>query len=128
MSNPNPIKKFNSQTGRISGKKSGEARRLKKEFRFLLETFLDMPEPNENIFKILEKIGIPKKEITNRLTIAFNLINKAKGNDCRFARLFFELHGDLDQRKEELETPTFRLEFVKNEDNSDTTEATDNES
>lgn len=99
MSNPNPKCKINAQNASLYGKKSGEARRQKKEFRFLLETILDMPEVNENVCEALKKMGFVKKDMTNRLTIAVNLANKAKGNDARFARLFFDMHGDLNKEE-----------------------------
>ena len=121
--------KITSDEAKLMNKKSQEARRKRKETRALIDYVLSCKETNEEVIKALKKLGFTK-DLTNNLTIVCKMMQKAKGGDVNSARLLYQLHGDLDGNNEQppTETPTFRLEFVKNEDNAEPTEATDNES
>lgn len=105
MASRNPNHKDNlhrptSEEAREMGRKSGEARRRKKELRQLLPYLLDLPEKNEQAKEALRKMGVESYLMTNRTTILTSLIMQSKKSDVRATRLLFELDGSLNKSKE----------------------------
>lgn len=120
------LRHITSEQAREMGRKSGEARRNKKKLRELLPYMLDLPEKNNEIKELLKKMGVDAALMTNQSAIIARMIMSAKKGDVRAATMLFNLILNLEGGNvNSSETPTFKLEFVKNEDKDDDT---DNES
>lgn len=111
------LRRITSEQAREMGRKSGEARRNKKKLRELLPYMLNLSEKNKEIIDLLKKMGVDSSLMTNQASIIGRTIMSAKKGDIRATRLLFDIILNLDGTTPP-DTPTFKIEFVKNEEES----------
>lgn len=70
------VHKLTTEEQSLGGKKSGEAKRLKKAVKKVLEG--NVPESMDDLHHLLEEAGVPH---TNDYGIAFAMVIKALGGD-----------------------------------------------
>ena len=83
--NETNLQPFNSETGKIGGQKSGEARRKRKHIRAYLDELLEMAEG--------------ETDTNNAAAVAIQILNQAKNGDIKALRLLLEVMGELDRNK-----------------------------
>lgn len=76
------------ENGRKGGKKSGEVRRAKKQFRETCELLLSLDCKIEKAKETMKKMGIPENEQTNQMAITISMLKSAlNGNVQAFNSL-----------------------------------------
>ena len=87
--NEKNLRPFTSETGKIGGQKSGEARRKRKQIREYLDELLEMAEG--------------EADTNNAAAVAIQILNQAKSGDIKALRLLLEVMGELDRNKVSVE-------------------------
>lgn len=106
---------FTSETARESQRKSVEARRRKKDTLTLLTMILEANETDKNIKKKIESLGF--KNPTNNLSILIRMMIDAKNGSTKSQKLIYDILHNFSQLNNISENaPTFKIEFVKNEE------------
>jgi hypothetical protein len=68
---------------RKGGRKSGKARRAKKQFRETCELLLSLDCTMEKAKETMKKMGIPENEQTNQMAITISMLKAALGGNVQ---------------------------------------------
>lgn len=98
-----PPRIITSEQAREMGLKSVEAKKRRRETKVLLDYVLQSKETDPKIIKRLKEMGFSEC-LTNNLSMVVRMLLEAKGGNVNAARLLWQLHGDLDEKKETSET------------------------
>lgn len=107
--------------GRKGGKKSGEARRRKRDLKNTMKTLLSMPVTNNEIWNALSQMGVPPENIDNYTAVVVALMQEAlSGNVKAFKEIRSILGEDTDNERLKLSQKEMKLKETKqNGDSSD---------
>lgn len=107
--------------GRKGGKKSGEARRRKRDLKNTMKTLLSMPVTNNEIWNALSKMGVPPENIDNYTAVVVALMQEAlNGSVKAFKEIRSILGEDTDNERLKLSQKEMKLKEAKqNGDSSD---------
>lgn len=109
MTNDNLIKGKNTQfksgaeaaeNGRKGGIASGKAKRQKKLFKQLMNSYLESEESNLDNWNELSIAGFEPEEITNKAVIIKRLVDQAKTGDVQAVKLVLSIVGEDVQHEE----------------------------
>lgn len=98
--------------GRNGGKKSGEARRKKRDAKSAAKLILDLPCTG-NIARNLQSMNISEEDFTNRVGIMARLFTEAMSGNVTAIRTMVELAGELPNQQ--IERERFDAEMEKRE-------------
>ena len=82
------------QKGSAGGKKSGEVRRERKKFKDIMNVFLSLDVPDEEVKDFLKKMGIDDEDINLQTAIVYKQINKAIQGDLEAAKFCRDTVGE----------------------------------
>lgn len=101
--------------GRNGGKKSGEARRKKRDAKSAAKLILDMSTTGA-ISQNLKKMGIEDEDLTNRVAVMSRAFTKAMTGDINAMRFLMEMAGEKPEQV--LNEKRFKLESGETQKNS----------
>lgn len=100
------------------GKKSGEARRRKRDMKACMQLLLSLPAPEED-HKILSDMGIDIEEfpedITNMLVVNAAILKAAKAGDIQAIRELRSIIRDDEYMKHKIKMDRERLKLAQKE-------------
>jgi len=100
--------KFTVEERSRAGRKSGEARRKKRDMKAKMKLLLELPCQNCSDFNNASELGIDIEEIDNEMVLLVGLFNRAKTGDVQAIREIRNIAGidipsaELEIRKKEL--------------------------
>jgi len=89
-----------SENGRKGGIASGKAKRQKKLFKQLMNSYLESEESNLDNWNELSMAGFEPEEITNKAVIIKRLVDQAKTGDVQAVKLVLSIVGEDVQHEE----------------------------
>lgn len=98
--------------GRNGGKKSGEARRKKRDAKSAAKLILDLP-CTENIARNLKSMNISEEDFTNRVGIMARLFAEAMSGNVTAMKTMIEFAGELPNQQ--IEEKRYEAEMEKRE-------------
>lgn len=125
MSNENNLIPFTTnqsrdeamKNGRKGGKASGVARRKKKLFKQLMNSYLDKEEHDMKTWNELSAAGFDSEEITHKAAIVKAMVDQATAGDVKAAALVMSMVGeDIHHEELKLKQKEFKLKELSKED------------
>lgn len=100
------------------GKKSGEARRCKRDMKSCMQLLLSLPAPEDD-YKILSDMGIDveafPEDITNILVVNAAILKAAKAGDIQAIRELRSIIRDDEYMKHKIKMDRERLKIAQKE-------------
>ena len=104
MANEKNLKPFTSEEASKNGRKGGiasvKAKRQKKLFKQLMNSYLESEESNLDNWNELSMAGFEPEEITNKAVIIKRLVDQAKTGDVQAVKLVLSIVGEDVQHEE----------------------------
>lgn len=89
------------QKGSAGGKKSGEVRRERKKFKDIMDVFLSLDVPDEEVKDFLKKMGIDDEDMNLQTAIVYKQIDRAIQGDLEAAKFCRDTVGEKPSDKVE---------------------------
>jgi len=81
--------------GTNGGKKSGEARRKKRDAKAAAKLILDLAVSSDNVEENLRRLGIPDEDFTNRVALMARLLTDGLYGNTRATELLLRTAGEM---------------------------------
>ena len=97
------------ELGKKGGKASGEVRRAQKALREYAELLLSLPVSDQRRFNKLSRMGIPVKDIDNKMLMVAGLFNQAAAGNVIAAK---ELRNLIGEDQPQMDEALYKLDDI----------------
>lgn len=112
VQNLNPVrtKEEAKKRGSVGGKKSGEARRRKREMREAAKLLLDMPIKQDSVARAMQSMGFNDEDLTNRTAMLVSMWKEAMGGNVSAASFLRDTAGESVEQQQKQDEFEYRKE------------------